>query len=91
MIIIWTRHSEERQKEWQKKLGITRQEVEQMLTNPEQIVSGDQGAWVAQSRKANGLLRIPFIEVEGNRKILTVYWTSKIERYWKDKQNENTI
>jgi len=41
MIIIWTRHSEERQKEWQKKLGITRQEVEQTLMNPEQIVSGD--------------------------------------------------
>jgi hypothetical protein len=53
IIIIWTRHSEERQKEWQKKLGITRQEVEQMLTSPEQIVSGDQGAWVAQSRKAS--------------------------------------
>lgn len=85
MLIIWTKHAEERQNEWQKKLGITRQEVELALSNPEQIVLGDQGALVAQTRKANGLLRIPFIEVEGNRKILTVYWTSKIDRYWRHK------
>lgn len=85
MLIIWTKHAEERQNEWQKKLGITQQEVESILINPEQIVSGDQGALVAQTRKANGLLRVPFIEVEGNRKSLTVYWTSKVDRYWRNK------
>jgi hypothetical protein len=83
MRIIWTRHAEERQKEWEKKLGITRQEVEDLLMNPEQIVPGDRGTSVAQSRRGSGLLRAPFIEVGGDRKILTVYWTSKVEKYWK--------
>ncbi len=40
MKIIWTRHGEDRQKEWEKKLEITRQEVENILKDPEQIVSG---------------------------------------------------
>ena len=91
MKIIWTRHAEERQKEWEKKLGITSQEVENMLRNPGQIVLGDQDALVAQARRGNGLLRVPFVEVEGNRKVLTVYWTSKVEKYWKEELNENTI
>ena len=38
------------------------------------------------------LLRVPFVEIEGRRKVLTVYWTSKIERYWKgEKENEDKI
>lgn len=52
---------------------------------------GDQDALVAQARKGNGLLRVPFVEVEGNRKVLTIYWTSKVEKYWKEEQNENTV
>jgi hypothetical protein len=91
MNIIWTRHAEERQKEWEKKLRITRQEVEDMLRNPGQIVPGDRDALVAQARRGNGLLRVLFVEVEGNRKVLTVYWTSKVEKYWKEEQNENTV
>jgi hypothetical protein len=91
MKIIWTRHAEERQKEWEKKLGITRQEVENMLRKPEQTVPGDRDALVAQARRGNGLLRVPFVEVEGNRKVMTVYWTSKVEKYWKEEQNENTV
>ena len=84
MRIIWTRHAEERQKEWEKKLGITRGEVEDVLRNPEQIVPGDREASVAQSRRGNGLLRAPFVEIAGTRKVLTVYWTSKVEKYWKE-------
>jgi len=89
--IIWTRHAEERQEEWQKKLGITRQEVENLLRDPEQVVPGDLEALVAQARRGNGLLRVPFVEVEGGRKILTVYWTSKVEKYWREEQNANPI
>jgi len=84
MKIIWTRHAEERQKEWEKKLGITRQEVGDMLRNPGQIVPGDRDVLVAQARRDNGLLRVPFVEVAGNRKVLTVYWTSRVEKYWKE-------
>ena len=91
MKIIWTRHAEERQEEWQKKLGITRQEVENLLRDSEQVVPGDLEALVAQARRGNGLLRVPFVEVEGGRKILTVYWTSKVEKYWREEQNANPI
>ena len=86
-------HAQERQKEWERKLGVTRQEVEEMLENPEQIVSGDQNALVAQSRRGEGLLRVPFVEVEGKRKILTVYWTSQAKRYGEegDEDDENSV
>jgi hypothetical protein len=89
--IIWTRHAEERQEEWRKKLGITRQEVEDLLRDPEQVVPGDLEALVAQERRGNGLLRVPFIETERGRKILTVYWTSKVEKYWREEQDANSI
>jgi len=89
--IIWTKHAENRQKEWEKKFGIKRQEVEDVMTNPEQIVPGDMGILVAQSKIRNGLLRSPFIEKGDARKILTVYWTSKVERYWREEKNENKI
>jgi len=42
MKVVWTKHAEDRQREWQKKLEITRQEVENMISRPEQIVPGDQ-------------------------------------------------
>ena len=91
MRIIWTRHAEERQEAWRKKLGITRQEVEDLLRNPEQVVPGDLESLVAQARRGNGLLRAPFVEMEGGRKILTVYWTSKVEKYWREEQDANPI
>ena len=83
MRIIWTTHAEDRQKQWERKLGISRQEVEDALRNPEQVVPGDRDALVAQRRRGNGLLRVPFVEVEGNKRVLTVYWTSRVEKYWK--------
>jgi general stress protein 26 len=56
------------------------------LINPEQIVSGDVDVLIAQTKTHNGLLRAPFVEVGNNRKVLTVYWTSKVERYWKEEK-----
>lgn len=82
MAIIWTNHAEERQIEWEKKLGITKREVEDLVNNPEQIVQGDMGVLVAQTKIHGGLLRAPFVEIGMDRKIITVYWTSKVERYW---------
>ena len=84
MDIIWTGHARDRQKEWHKKLGITEEEVEKLLKNPAQIVPGDRGVLVAQVRSGNGLLRVPFVNVEGNRKVVTIYWTSRVEKYWKE-------
>ncbi len=84
MKIVWTKHAEDRQKEWEKKLEITRQEVENMIRKPEQIVPGDQNTLVAQSRRGNGLLRVVFEGVGVERKIFTLYWTSKVQKYWKE-------
>lgn len=89
--IIWTGHASDRQGEWQKKLGITRPEVEALLQNPEQVVPGDRRVRVAQRRRDNGLLRVAFTDVEGNRKIVTVYWTSKVAKYWQEGQHEDSI
>ena len=72
MKVVWTRHAEDRQCEWHKKLGITRQEVEDLLMYPEQVVPGDPGAFVAQCPRGNGLLRAPFVEVEEGRKIYQI-------------------
>jgi hypothetical protein len=84
MEIIWTGHARDRQKEWHKKLGITAEEVEDLLRNPAQVVSGDRNVLVAQARRGKGLLRVPFVDVEGNKKVLTIYWTSRVEKYWKE-------
>ncbi|MGZ3525842.1 MAG: DUF4258 domain-containing protein [Thermodesulfobacteriota bacterium] len=83
MKILWTRHAEDRQKEWEKKLGIKKDEVERVLRNPEQIVPGDKEVLVAQSKAYGGLLRVPFAAIGEDRKVLTIYWTSKVERYWR--------
>jgi len=79
--IVWTRHAEERQKEWERKRYITREEVENLVRNPSQVVNGDLGILVAQGETRDGLLRVPFIRAENSLRIITVYWTSKIEKY----------
>ncbi len=84
MKIVWTRHAEERQKAWEKVLGITREEVEDLLMDPQQVVPGDCDVFVAQGKRGKGLLRVPFIEAEGGRKIVTIYWSSKVGKYWKE-------
>ena len=83
MKIVWTQHAEDRQKEWERKLGIKKDEVERVLRNPEQVVPGDREILVAQSKTYGGLLRIPFVGMGEDRKVLTIYWTSKVERYWR--------
>ncbi|MHB8232490.1 MAG: DUF4258 domain-containing protein [bacterium] len=84
MEIIWTKHAEQRLKEWEKKLTIGKKEIEDILKNPHQTVAGDLDAFVAQFKLNDGLLRIPFKYIEKDIKILTIYWTSKIDKYWKE-------
>lgn len=63
-----------------------------MAIYPGQIVPGDMDALVAQAKTRKGLLRVPFVEIEGKIKLLTVYWTSKIDRYWQEeKENADKI
>ncbi|MGG6268240.1 DUF4258 domain-containing protein [Leptolyngbya sp. AN03gr2] len=82
MEIVWTRHAEERQQQWENQRGITREEVEAVVLNPEQIVADEDGVLVAQSRRGNGLLRVPYAEIGATKRILTLYWTSQVNRYW---------
>ena len=56
-----------------------------MLNKAEQVVPGDMNVRVAQVRKHGGILRVLFVEEKGKRKVITVYWTSKVEKYWKEK------
>jgi hypothetical protein len=89
--IIWTTHAHERQAEWEKKRGITREDVERVVIHPEQTVPGDRAALVAQTRWGGGLLRVPFVEAGEQRKVLTLYWTSRIDKYWVGGTNANPI
>jgi hypothetical protein len=83
MEIVWTKHAEERQQQWEQRLGITKQAIEIALLNPEQIVIEDE-VKVAQSRWGNGLLRIVFAEIGATYRILTLYWTNQVRRYWQE-------
>jgi hypothetical protein len=60
--------------------------VENIVCNPQQIMQGDLDAFVAQFKKDDGLLRIPFKYVGEDIKILTIYWTSKTNKYWMEEK-----
>ncbi len=47
---------------------------------------GDLNVQVAQAKIRNGLMRVLFSEENGESKIITVYWTSKVEKYWKEQK-----
>jgi len=68
MKIIWTRHARERQKEWKRIMGISREQVESILKKPEQVVVGYRDVLVAQTRWKDGLLCVPFVETEDELK-----------------------
>ena len=84
MKIIWTIHAEDRQREWERMKGLTREVVQNVVRRPDQVVPGDLSILIAQSQWRGGLLRVPFIETDQGRKLITVYWTSRVRRYWRE-------
>jgi Domain of unknown function (DUF4258) len=88
MQIIWTKHAEERQQQWQQRLQITREEIETVVTQPQQIITEDE-VLVAQSIRGNGLLRVVFADIGNTRRIITLYWTNQINRYWQEEPHES--
>jgi hypothetical protein len=60
MECLWTKQAEERQKEWQTKLGVTREEVEEVLRYSGQIVAGDQSALRPNREETTGSYVSPF-------------------------------
>ena len=58
MNIIWTKHGEDRQQQWQQKRpDITREAVETVLSYPEQIVP-ENDVFVAQSKFGKGIKQL---------------------------------
>jgi Domain of unknown function (DUF4258) len=88
MQIIWTKHAEERQQQWHQRLKITRAEIEAVVTQPQQIIIEDE-VLVAQAIRGNGLLRVVFADIGNTRRIITLYWTNQISRYWQEEPHES--
>ena len=86
--VVWSKHAEDRQKEWEKRFSITREEVEIAVISPQQIILEEE-AWVAQVRRGKGLLRVPFVDIGRTRRILTLYWTNQVKRYWQENLDES--
>jgi hypothetical protein len=81
--VTWTQHAIDRQKEWFATHAISATDIESVVAHPEQVIPGDFDVFIAQSRLLGGLLRVAFVDIESHRKIVTLYWTSQVERYWK--------
>lgn len=67
---------------------ISEQIVRQVLDNPEQVVPEREGLAAYQSRVATEdrgdmLVRVIVEERANPRRVVTVYRTSKIEKYWR--------
>jgi hypothetical protein len=67
--------------------GIRHEDILNTLNSPGQVLSGKKGRKIAQ-KKVNrggekGLLRIIFEKKVNAKVVITVYWTSKIEKYWR--------
>lgn len=82
---IGARYGEGQQ--WHQRLEITSEEVEMVLMNPQQVMVEDD-VLVAQSRRGEGLLRVIFVEIGNTKRILTLYWTNQVNRYWQEETNE---
>jgi hypothetical protein len=88
MEIVWRKHAENPQQQWQERLGISREEIEAVAENPQQIIV-ENDILVAQSQRGNGLLRVPFVEIGRTRRILTLYCTNQVKRYWQEENDES--
>ena len=57
------------------------------LKSPGQVLSTKKGRKIAQRkikrRGEEGLLRVIFEQKVNAKVVVTVYWTSKIEKYWR--------
>jgi len=72
-LIIFTKHALERMKQ----RAIARDEVIQALTKSEKRMTDSLGHTVAQLETNGKLLRVFFVEREGNTIVITTYWTSQ--------------
>jgi hypothetical protein len=83
-VFIYSRHAEEELL----RRGIPKALVDSVLRNPEQVVSEQGGRVAYQSRVDFGvgrifLLRVIVVDQVDPSVVVTVYRTSKIEKYWR--------
>lgn len=83
MKVVWTDHARVRQGAWEERLGISASTVERVARSPEQVVPGRGRARVTQARWQHGLIRVIFVDHGEERRLITVYWTSQVDRYWR--------
>jgi len=81
--VVFTKYAELQVQE----RGMSHKDILDTLNSPGQLLSGKKGRKIAQ-KKLNrggeeGLLRVIFEEKVDAKVVITVYWTSKIEKYWR--------
>ena len=86
MTIKYTKHAETSLRE--RKIG--KDVVEELLNNPQQILKGGGNNEIAQGifnrAGKDFLLRIVYKKEGRIIKVITTYWTSKVEKYWEGKR-----
>ncbi len=86
MGIQYTRHAEAILTERK----IAKETVEELLNNPQQVIKGKGNKEIVQGilkhTDEEFLLRVVYVEAKGIEKVITAYWTSKIDKYWEGKR-----
>ena len=69
---------------------IAKETVEELIRKPQQVIKGKGNKQIVQGimKRENQefLLRVVYIETEATMKVITAYWTSKIDKYWEGSQ-----
>ncbi|QTA38474.1 DUF4258 domain-containing protein [Thermosipho ferrireducens] len=79
-MLKWTEHALENLKS----RGISKKLVEEILKNPDEIVTGKYGRTIYHKLIGNKLMRV----ITENNLIITVYYTSRVTKYWKGGKKE---
>ena len=78
MLIKFTKHALERMKI----RSITKEEIFDIINNPEKELSDSFGNTIVQKVKKNYLLRVFYYNEENSKIVITAYKTSKIDKYF---------
>jgi len=68
--------------------GVQKEQIEDVVINPTQVVDGYGGRKVAHKKFLRGdkeyLLRVVYEETQDRYTVVTAYITLQIDRYWKE-------
>ena len=70
--------------------GIAKAAIEKLLNQPQRVIKGEGKEEIIQGIFEHGdeelLLRSICVKEQGIYKVITAYWTSKIDKYWEGKR-----